>query len=267
MSHSPFKVLFTLFAVVASLVFADRYFFDRKLTHIGPVLAKKPASYIFAKLESARFFLNGLANIRSLVSENEKFKKENLILVSRLADYENIKEESSFLKNAFKIASRFSNEIVYASIFSSQLGFDGYDVILTSGVESGANDNDIVITEDGVLVGKIKRSYDGFAHVLMVNDPDFSVTAKVLSSNTAGIAKGALDKGLYFDLIVQSDAIKEGDIVVSSGMDFFPPALIIGTVSYVETNETDLFKKVKIRPAMEDVKIGRVLVVKKSDRN
>ncbi|OGN00641.1 MAG: rod shape-determining protein MreC [Candidatus Staskawiczbacteria bacterium RIFCSPLOWO2_01_FULL_40_39] len=261
MSHSPLKILLTLFAVVALLVFADRYFFDRKLTHVGPVLVKKPASYVFSKLENARFFLLGLADIRNLVSENDKLKRENLVLTSRLASREEAEEENNFLRNALKIAPRFGGEIIYADIFSSQFNFSGYDILLNKGIEGGVKDNDIVITEEGVLIGKIKKSYSGFAQVLIVNDPEFSVTAKVLGSDTAGIAKGALDKGLYFDLIVQGDSIKEGDIIVSNGMDFFPPALVIGIVSYVKTSETDIFKQVKIKPAIGEVRMGRVLVI------
>ena len=76
-----------------------------------------------------------------------------------------------------------------------------------------------------------------------------------------------MDQGLYFDLIVQSDLIKEGDVVVSSGTDLVPPALVVGTVSHVETKDTDLFKKVKIKPAMGEVKIGRVLIIRKGDGN
>lgn len=260
MKSSVLRTIVFLFLFVISAQIADRYFFDRRLTHVGPVLVKKPASYVFSKLENTRFFLQGLAGIRKLSSENDKLKKENLSLTSRLADYEDKKEENNFFRNALKIAPRFSGEVIYSNIFSSQLGPGGYDVLLNKGVESGISDNDIVMTEDGVLVGKIKKSYGGFAHVLIVSDPDFSVTAKVLSSDTAGIAKGALDKGMYLDLIVQSDPIKEGDVIVSSGMDLFPPALVVGTVSHVETSETDLFKKVKIKPAVEGVKIGRVLV-------
>lgn len=264
MHYSFLKTIILLFSIVVAAIFADSYFLDRKLTHVGSAAVKKPASYFFAKLESAGFFLRGFIKIRDLTAENESLKRENSNLLSQLAGYENAKEENNFLRKALNIFPRFRNEVVYANIFYFQLGPDGYDVLLSKGAEDKVNENDAVITENGVLIGRIKKSYDNFAHVLVVNDPDFSVTAKVLNFSTAGIAKGALDKGLYLDLIVQSDPIKEGDVVVSSGMDFFPPALIVGTVSHVEANETDLFKKVKIKPAMEEVKIGRVLIIRKS---
>ncbi|MBI3274274.1 MAG: rod shape-determining protein MreC [Candidatus Colwellbacteria bacterium] len=264
--QSFLKTLVLLFIIVVSGIFLDRYFFDRKITSIGPSLIKRPASTIFAKLENGRFFFKGLFNIRNLISENDDLKKDNLSLLSRLADYEDIKLENVFLRNAVKIAPRFERQIIYANIFSAQPGGGGYDILLTKGTHDNVNDNDVVITEEGVLLGMVKKSYDNFSSLIIITDPNFSITAKVLNSNTSGIAKGAMEKGLYFDLIVRGDPIREGDVVVSSGIDFFPPALVIGTVSHVDTNETGLFKKVKIQPALENVMVGRALVVKSKTR-
>lgn len=262
MRYSFLKTLVFLFITVIAIIFVDVKFFNRRLTHIGPILIKKPASYLFTKLEKVNFFTKKLVNARNLVAENESLKNENLNLLSQFADYEDIKDENKFLRKSLNITPRFRGEIIYADIFNSQLGPSGYDVLITKGEKNGVNDNNVVITEEGVLIGRVKKSYDDFAQLLIVNDPKFSIMVKILNSGTAGIAKGAINKGLSFELVTQGDLIKEGDVVVSSGMDFFPPALIIGTVSYVEINESALFKKVKIKPAIDNVKMGRVLVVK-----
>jgi len=247
--------------IVAQVV--DRQFFDRKINNFGTMMIQKPISYLFSRMEFAGFFFRGLVGIRNTITENEDFKKENFNLLSRLADYEDLKDENDFLRRTLNIPPRFNDKIVYANIYQFQLGLRGYDVLINEGTSGGISEGDIVITEENVLVGHIEKVYDNFSRVLVVSDPNFSVTANVLDSDTAGIARGALAQGLYFDLIVQNDTIKEGDVVVSSGMDLIPPALIVGVVSYVETNETDLFKKVKIKPAMGEVKIGRVLIIRK----
>lgn len=264
MKHSVFVILILLFILVVSTVFLDHYFFNSKLSHFVPILIKTPASYTFTKLESTRFFLKKLVEIKKLITDNDELKKENFELVSKLADYENLKSENNFLRSILKISPRFENKIVYASVFNFQIGSNGYSFLLNKGAKDEIREKDIVITEEGVLVGKIEKVYDNFSKVIVVNDPNFSVMAKVIGSETSGIAKGALDQGMYLDLIIQSDPITESDTLISSGMDFFPPALIIGKVSHVEANETDIFKKVKIKPALEDVKIGRVLIVRKN---
>ena len=244
-----------------SAVLIDRYFFDRKINNFGTEAVKRPIAYLFSKAENAGFIFRGLLRFKNVVLENENLTKENLGLLSRLADYEDIENENKFLRKTLNISPRFNSKVAYASIYQFQLGLDGYDVLLNKGASDGIAEGDIVTTEEGVLVGRIEKVNEYFSRALVVSDTDFSVTAKILSSDTAGIARGALNQGLYFDLIIQSDPIKEGDVVVSSGMDLVPPALIIGTVSHVETKDTDLFKKVKIKPAMGEVKIGRVLVI------
>lgn len=264
MRHSFLKTIIFLFVFVVAAVLVDRYFFDRKITVLGTTAVKRPSSYLFAKLEQGGFFFRGLINFRNVISENDNLKKENFGLLSRLADYNDLKNENEFLRKSLEIPSRFHGKISYANIYQFQIGLDGYDVLINKGADGGIFKGDIVITEEGVLVGRIEEAYENFSRVLVVSDTDFSVTAKVLNSETAGIARGALSQGLYFDLIIQSDPIKEGDVIVSSGMDLIPPALVVGTVSYVETNETDIFKKVKIKPAIGEVKIGRVLIIKKS---
>lgn len=244
----------------------DRYFFDQKINNFGTVAIKGPSSYFFSKLESAGwrsgFFFRGLVGFKNIVSENENLMKENLGLLSQLADYDDLKNENEFLRKALDISPRFSSKIAYANIYQFQLGLDGYNVLLNKGAGDGIVKGDVIVTEEGVLVGLIEETYDNFSRALVVSDTNFSVTAKIFNSDTVGIANGALSQGMYFDLIVQNDSVKEGDVVVSSGMDLIPPALIIGIVSHVETKDTDLFKKVKIKPAMGEVKIGRVLIIR-----
>jgi len=62
--------------------------------------------------------------------------------------------------------------------------------------------------------------------------------------------------------VVQTDDIKEGDTLVSSGDDMLPAGLIIGIVSQVNSNTAKLFKEVSIAPIAEFV-TGSVFILKK----
>ena len=84
----------------------------------------------------------------------------------------------------------------------------------------------------------------------------------MMGSGTAGIARGALNAGMYLDFVVQADEIKEEDVLISTGNDQFPPSLIIGSVDHVEANANQMFKNVRIHPAVKDIQLGRVLVIK-----
>ena len=67
---------------------------------------------------------------------------------------------------------------------------------------------------------------------------------------------------MYLDFLIQGDDIKEEDVLISTGNDPFPPGLIIGSVDYVEDNATQMFKKVRISPAVQNVRLGKVLIIK-----
>ena len=65
---------------------------------------------------------------------------------------------------------------------------------------------------------------------------------------------------MYF--FVQGVERKKGSTLISTGDDLFPPALIVGFVDQIETNVAQIYKKVRIRPAIKDVRLGKVLVIK-----
>ena len=165
-------------------------------------------------------------------------------------------------ENCFALAQKEEREITYAGIFNVNLTPGGYNVLLNKGSRDGISEGDIVVSAGNVLIGRVQKVMDNFSRVLFVYDPAFKITGKILGSDVAGIARGALRDGMYLDLIVQADEIKEGDTLISAGDDMFPPALVIGQVDHVELNETQLFKKVRIKPAIQDGQIGKVIVIK-----
>ena len=178
------------------------------------------------------------------------------------AKIDNLENEIDFLRRAARVSQKFDYPVVYAGIFNLNLVPTGYNVLLNKGAQDGVSEGDVVVTAEGFLVGKIQKVMRNFSRVLFVSDSEFKITVKVMSSGTAGIARGALGGGMYLDFIVQEDEIKEEDVLISTGSDLFPPALIIGSVDYIETNTTQIFKKVRIRPAIKDTQLSRVLVVK-----
>lgn len=210
------------------------------------------ASYLFTKAES--------------LGDNDKLKQDQQEIWHLKAKIDILKNENDFLRHAVRISQEFDRPIVYAGIFNLNLSPTGYNVLLNKGVEDGILEGDVVVTAEGILVGIIQKVRPNFSRVLFVSDPEFKITAKVVGSDTAGIARGALSEGMYLDFIVQADEIKEEDKLISTGDDLFPPALVIGSVDYVEANDSQMFKKVRIRLGIKDTKLGRVLVIKMNEK-
>ena len=261
MTRFSFKYLIIVLVIVVGSVFLNKYLF-KNVSVFYPKFLTNFGSYLFTKTENFGSLVKNIKNFYHLASENDKLKQRLGTDLNLKAKIENLENENEFLRRSVRISQRLDYSVVDADIFNLNLSPTGYNVLLNKGIRDDISEGDIVITPEGILIGKIKIVEQGFSKVLFVSDPEFKITVKILGLETSGIARGALNSGMYLDFIIQEDEIKEQDILVSSGSDLFPPALIIGSVDHIENNPTQTFKKVRIRPAVKEVKLGKVLVIK-----
>ena len=257
----PVKLGLILLAAVIGTVFFNKYGMNSKAGSYPKVVINL-GSYLFSKTEIFAGFTEKIKNFNHLAGENDKLKKDQNLIIGLQAKIDSLENENDFLRRSARITEKLKNQVIYAGIFNLNLAPEGYNVLLNKGVRDGISEGDIVMTVEGVLVGKIQKVMDNFSRVLFVSDPEFKITVKVIGSVTSGITRGALSEGIYLDYIVQADEIKEGDTIVSTGNDDFATAMVVGSVDYVEISATQMFKKVRIHPAVKDVRLGRVLVVK-----
>jgi len=257
---SPLKLL-SFFILTALIIFIIGRYASFGRFSIVPRFVIDSSAFIFGRFEYLNRFAGELKRFRSLADENNNLKKNNFNLLSRLAMLDILEQENDFLKNVLKIKKEISPDIIYANIFNVNLGHDGYNVLLNKGSKEGVKKGDIVITEQKALLGIVEDVSDNFSRVLFVFDPKFKTTAKVLGSDVVGIAKGAYQDKMRLELISKEDKIKEGDILITTGDDMFPPALLVGFISYVDSNESGIFKNIRINPAIEEQFLGRVIVL------
>lgn len=200
---------------------------------------------------------------KGLAGENERLRDENLRLTAVLAEFQARDSQTEFLRYAFALTEKSSRPPILASIFNVTMSPIGYTALINRGVQDGVQGGQFVVSAHGVLIGVVEEVMGRSAQVRLVNDPLFSVTAKIFGSETAGIVRGAGGNELVFEMIVRGDAVIEGDTVISSGDDVFPAGLVIGTVSRVQENDADVFKRVSIRPEANNMRLGKVLIISK----
>lgn len=256
------KPIIFLTVILIGAVFLNRYVLKFRMSFYPKPMVSM-ISYFYIKLEGLGGIIDNIENFNHLARENEDLKNSQKLLVSFKAQVDQLQTENEFLRKAINISQKEKRQVVDASVFNVNLGSDGYNVLLNKGSDEGISEGDVVVTAEGVLVGKIEKTEPSFSKVLFIFDSKFKITARVIGSNTAGIARGAFNEGMYLELVAQDDEIKEGDSLVSSGDDMFPPALVIGRVENIKSNQNELFKKVRIRPTVKDIQIAKVLVIKK----
>ncbi len=203
-----------------------------------------------------------IARWKSLSLENDTLRASADKYIAAEARIQSLEAENEILRKSMSLSSRLKREFIPAGIYQISLTPDGYHALINKGEADGLAVGQAVISEEGLLVGKIAAVSSSSSRVMLVSDPGFSATIKVLNGQARGILRGALNEGLTLDLITQSDEIKEEDVLVTTGDDLIPPGLAAGVVRNVENNDTQLFKKVKVNPAIDPSRvIGAVLVV------
>jgi rod shape-determining protein MreC len=120
-----------------------------------------------------------------------------------------------------------------------------------------------VVTPQG-LVGRITEVGTHWAKALLITDPSSSVNAVVQSTRATGIAQGDPNGNLIIRYVPQGDAIKVGDLILSSGLGGnFPKRLVIGQVTEVHKFDIELFQEAVVQPSVDFSRLEFVLLVKK----
>ena len=96
----------------------------------------------------------------------------------------------------------------------------------------------------------------------MITDPNLSVDCRVARTRDRGVLNGYLDRECIIRYVDLKARIREGDEVVTSGLDgVFPKELPVGKVSQVRSDPQGLFLEALVTPAANFAEIEEVLVI------
>ncbi|MEK9158277.1 MAG: rod shape-determining protein MreC [Patescibacteria group bacterium] len=226
-----------------------------------PDVAIKTTSSIFNVSGQINEWARYFGKWKELARENMSLRDITSQYISTEATIESLKSENDMLRKSAGLATHLRRQVISGGIFNVSFEPSGYFALINKGSSDGVIVGQAVISPDGVLVGKIVSVSESSSKIIILNNPEFSVTVKVLDGDTSGILRGALNNGMVLDLVTQGDKIKEGDILITTGDDLLPPGLVVGVVRHVEDNDTQLFKKIGVDPKVS-VKQGAVMIIK-----
>lgn len=145
-----------------------------------------------------------------------------------------------------------------------------YEVfIIDKGTSDGIEVNMVVMAGSG-LVGRIIEVGPNYSKVRSIIDDTSSVSAKVLRTSDICTVSGNKILGDAGNALVEdideSVNIKEGDEIVTSHLGvYYPPGILIGTVTSIEADPNKLTKTAILKPVVDFKHMDEVLVIQLSE--
>ncbi len=203
-----------------------------------------------SKIDFAQTFDNQQAEISRLLSEN--------------AELQVVKEENAIMRQYLDFFSEHAYARVLAGVISRGNIADSAGRIEVISIDKGAGDGLypglVVINEEGIVVGKIAKVKEAISEIYLVSNDEFKIAATILASDkTSGVVEGRLGLTMQMGFIPQAKDIKEGDIVISSGLEeLIPRGLVIGQVSKLIKESNELWQEAVLDSSVD---LNELLVV------
>ena len=123
-----------------------------------------------------------------------------------------------------------------------------------------------VLQADG-LVGRLEKTSDHHAQVILLNDPGFAVDCLSQRSRVRGVWTGHPDGFCQIKYVSRNDDIQTGDPIITSGLDdMFPKGITLGRVKRVVSQVKGNFLFVEVSPQVNLGQIEEVLIIQKKPR-
>jgi len=224
--------------------------------------------------EGAQSVTGGFADVNALRERIEELQAQvNELSISRVRIRE-LENENTLLRQ--QLGYKQSNpdfDLAGAAVLgrnpdlSRVIGQDPsnliYSIIVDQGSTDGVRKGMPVVTPQG-LVGRVIETGTNWSKVLLIIDPSSSVNAVVQSTRATGVVQGTVGGDLIIKYVPLGEAIKSGDLILTSGMGgTFPKRLVIGQVTEVRKRDIELFQEATLRPSVDFTRLEFVLILKK----
>jgi rod shape-determining protein MreC len=207
-------------------------------------------------------FVNDYVDLLHVRDENARLRSELARVKSDRARLTELEVENRHLGELLELKDVLGLNAVAADVIGSDATGLSRTLILGSGSSDGLRPGMAVLANQGV-VGRIIAVSPHASRVLLIDDHNSALDGFDQRSRARGIVAGLIDEGLILKYADRSQDIRNGDTIVTSGLDgIFPRGLLVGSIKSVHREGPGLFLGVSIAPAVDFRGLEQVLVVR-----
>jgi rod shape-determining protein MreC len=205
----------------------------------------------------------------SVNTQVEALKAQNMVLTQKLVDQGKLIADNKALRDQFQTENPKSTNLIEADVISAPAFIPGISIpetlILNRGESDGIKVGQAVVYQNN-LIGRVVGVSLFSTNVMLVSNSSSSFTAKTMETQSQGVIKGQGGGEMILDNVVLSDNLQKQDTVLTKGdvnalSSGFPPDLVVGKISAVSKNASDLFQKASVKSLIDFSKLTKVFVI------
>ncbi|MEM6483450.1 MAG: rod shape-determining protein MreC [Pseudomonadota bacterium] len=186
---------------------------------------------------------------RSLVEDNDRLRRENLVLQGRTQQLASMQADNARLRALLNSTALVRDDVLVGEIIGISPDPVRHQLLLDKGAEASVVEGQALIDADG-LMGQVIEVASTTSRVLLITDPTHSVPVQINRNGVRAVAEGM---GSLAELAVHHVAattdIRIGDLLVTSGLGGrFPIGYPVAVVTEVTRDPGEAFATIIARP-------------------
>ena len=198
-----------------------------------------------------------------LLEENERLREDLLVAQRELQLLESLASENSRLLDLREATQVIAGEVMPAEIINVSPDPYSKRILINKGSEDGVFLGQALLDAKG-LMGQVDEVLPFSAWVLLITDSHHITPVEVNRNGERSLARGSRSTAseLELEFVTQTQDMKAGDLLVSSGMgQVYPKNYPVAEVTSVYFDPGQDFATVKARPLAQLARTRHVMLV------
>lgn len=210
--------------------------------------------------------LGGLSSREALQAENRHLRGEMLLMRAQLQKYAAVQSENERLRRLLMSSQTLSERVLVAELLTVDMDPFSRQILLNKGNSHGVYVGQSLLDANGV-VGQITHVGPLSSTALMITDASHSLPVQVNRTGLRTVANGTGGSDLELMHVSNSADLREGDLVVTSGLGGrFPAGYPVARVTRVTRDPSRPFARVQAIPLAKIDRLREVMLVWSDDK-
>ncbi len=217
---------------------------------------------VHAPFAAGKWLSETLAARTTLIEENLRLHRRDLLIQARLGKYEELEAENRRLRHLLDSSTKVGERVLVAEVMSVDLDPFSRQILLNKGDRDGVFLGQPLIDANGVM-GQIVHVNRFSSTALLITDPSHALPVQLNRNGLRAVALGmGASNTLELAHLPNNADVVAGDLVVTSGLGGrFPAGYPVGRVTSVKTDAGQAFAQVSVEPAAQLERNREVLLV------